>query len=308
MKSLSRHLVGSAFGLAAFSLVTIASAQTAGETAGETVAKVGEREITKAEVERVVSEMSDRLKNVPPAQRNARALDSLIDLELIAKLAEAEKLDENDEFKSRMAFERARALQAIYFRDVFSKSISDEAIKARYDEEIAKLPPRSQVRARHILVKTEDEAKAIIEQLKGGADFEALAKEKSTGPSGPRGGDLGFFGAGQMVPEFEKAAFALEPGGVTDAPVKTQFGYHVIKVEEKREQPAPELSAVSNQIRQMLLREAYVKLIETEREKAGVEITDDAYKLPQPGAAQPGAAQPGAAPATSGETTEQPKQ
>lgn len=247
----------------------------------QVVAKVGEREITKADVDATVAEMGERMKQVPEAERGARALDALIDTYVIAELARAEKLDENDEFKRRMDLLEARGLQSLYFRDVLSKSVTDEAVKARYDEEIAKIKPQQEVRARHILVKTEDEAKAVIEELKQGGDFEKLAKEKSTGPSGARGGDLGFFGSGQMVPAFEKAAFALEPGGVTQTPVKTQFGYHVIKVEEKRDKAPPALEQVAPQIRNGLLRDAYTELVKGERDKAGVAITDDAYKLPQ---------------------------
>lgn len=247
----------------------------------EVVAKVGDREITKAQVDAAIAEMGDRIKQVPEAQRGARALDAIIDTYVLADLARGEKLNENEEFKSRMELLEARNLQSLYFRDVISKSVTDEAVKARYDEEVAKLTPGQEVRARHILVKTEEEAKAVIEELKGGADFEELAKTKSTGPSGPRGGDLGFFGSGQMVPAFEKAAFALEPGGVTDTPVQTQFGYHIIKVEEKRDKPAPTLEAVAPQIRNALLRETYTELLRGEREKAGVEITQDSYKLPE---------------------------
>ena len=247
----------------------------------QTVAKVGEHEITKSDVDAAVAEMGERLKQVPEAQRGARALDALIDTYVIADLARTQKLDENEEFKRRMALMEARGLQSLYFREVLAKSITDEAIKARYDEEIGKIKPAQEVRARHILVKTEDEAKAVIEELKGGADFEKVAKEKSTGPSGPRGGDLGFFGAGQMVPAFEQAAFALEPGGVTETPVKTQFGYHVIKVEEKRDKAPPALEQVAPQIRNALMRDAYTKMVADERQKAGVTISDDRYKLPQ---------------------------
>ena len=112
--------------------------------------------------------------------------------------------------------------------------------------------------ARHILVKTKEEAEAIIKELDAGADFAKLAKEKSTGPVRPEGGDLGFFSPGQMVPAFEKAAFALKAGKYTKEPVKTQFGWHVIKVEEKRNAPPPEFDQVKDQVRQLVLREKYM--------------------------------------------------
>ena len=130
-------------------------------------------------------------------------------------------------------------------------------------------------------MKTEEEAKAIIEEVKGGADFIELAKTKSTGPSGPQGGDLGFFGPGRMVPEFEKAAFALEAGGITDTPVKTQFGFHVIKVDEVRDTPLPTFEQSKEQLRQLVLTEAYAEAIKTGRESVGAEVLDDSLKLPE---------------------------
>ena len=128
--------------------------------------------------------------------------------------------------------------------------------------------------ARHILVKTEDEAKAIIKELDDGADFEATAKEKSTGPSGPNGGDLGFFGKGQMVPEFETAAFALDKGSFTKEPVQTQFGWHVIKVEDKRPQEKPKFEDVAAQLRQQLIRERYETVMAELKADTPVEILD----------------------------------
>ena len=116
--------------------------------------------------------------------------------------------------------------------------MTDDEVKARYDEEIKKLPPQEEVHARHILVKTEAEAKDIIKQLDAGKDFAELAKEKSTDPNKSEGGDLGYFAKGRMVKEFEDAAFALKKGEYTKTPVKTQFGYHVIKVEDKRDRAA----------------------------------------------------------------------
>ncbi len=141
--------------------------------------------------------------------------------------------------------------------------------------------PEKQLKARHILVKTEDEAKEIIKELEGGADFAELAKAKSTGPSGTKGGDLGTFGKGQMVPEFEAAAFALEVGEFSKEPVKTQFGFHVIKVEDKLDQPLPTFEEAREQLRQLLLTEAYADAVKTGRDKVGVDILEESLKLPE---------------------------
>ena len=245
------------------------------------VATVGDVKITAAQVDQAVTEMGQRMANMPPQQARARALDALIDTYVMAELARKEGLDKDPDYERRMKQQEVRTLQALYFGKKIQNSVTDEAVRAAYDEQVKATAPKAQVRARHILLKSEDEAKAVIEEIKGGADFAEVAKAKSTGPSGPNGGDLGFFGEGQMVPEFEKAAFALEPGAVTDAPVKTQFGFHVIKVEEKREAPAPAYEQVAPQIRNNLLREAYLKEISAGREAVGVEISDETLKLQQ---------------------------
>ena len=162
--------------------------------------------------------------------------------------------------------------------------------------------PVPQVRARHILVDTKEEAEKIIEELKGGADFAELAKQ-SKDPSGQNGGDLGFFGAGQMVPEFEKAAFALEPGQFTQEPVKSQFGWHVIKVEEKRMSEPPSFAEVEAQLRNYLMRQKFETVLAGLRDKYPVEIVDQPAAPAAPEAAP---ATPEAAPETPA-PAEQPK-
>ena len=257
------------------------AAEAPAEDPAKVVATVGDIEITSGEVDAAVADMGQRVATLPRPTARARALDALIDTYVLADLARKEGIDKSQDFLDRMKQQEVRTLQALYFGQKIQGAVSDEAIKAAYDEQVKSLAPKSQVRARHILLKTEDEAKAVIEELKGGADFAEVAKAKSTGPSGPNGGDLGFFGEGQMVPEFERAAFALEPGGYTDEPVKTQFGFHVIKLEEKRQSPPPALTQVEGQIRNQLLREEYLKAVKAGRDAIGVEIADETLKLPQ---------------------------
>ena len=245
------------------------------------VAKVGAMEITMGDLDQAVRDLAQQLKDVPEAQRKARALDTLVDIFSLAQKAEAEGLEKDPETKRQLALLRARALHNSYFQKNIRPTVSEDAVKQRYDKEVVGAERQVEVSARHILVKTEEEAKAIIKELEGGADFIELAKAKSTGPSGANGGDLGYFGAGKMVPAFEKAAFALEKGAFTKEAVKTQFGYHIIKAEDKREQPAPAYEQVKSQIQQLLMTEAYAAAIKKTREDIGVEIMDEGLKVPE---------------------------
>lgn len=245
------------------------------------VARVGDKQITQADLDLALKDMAQQFKSFPDAERPARALDALIDIHVLSEEAVKAGLDKDAELERRMALLKARGLHNAYFQQKVLPTVTDEQIKERYDLEVAKTEPQQEISARHILVKTEDEAKEIIKELDGGADFTELAKAKSTGPSGSSGGDLGFFGKGRMVPEFETAAFALEKGQYTKEPVKTQFGFHVIKVEDKRDQPLPSFEQSKDQIRQLLLTQAYADAIKAGRTAVGVEVVDGKLKLPE---------------------------
>ena len=242
------------------------------------VAKVGELEITTQELAFAESELSREFAQVPAEKRTAAILAALIDIKLLANRAAVEGLDEKESFKARMAFVQSRNLHNLYFQETIVANVTDEEVRERFDNEIAAMAPESEIKARHILVASEEEAKAIVAELAQGKDFAELAKEKSTGPSGANGGDLGFFGKGQMVPEFEEAAFGLENGKFTTTPVKTQFGWHVILKEEEREKPKPEFEQVKDQIRQAVYREKYFDLVKQAREETRVEILDAELK------------------------------
>jgi len=154
-------------------------------------------------------------------------------------------------------------------------ALTDEALRQTYDEAVKSMSGQEEVRARHILVESEDEAKAILEQLKGGADFATVAKEKSKDPGAAEGGDLGYFTKDQMVPEFADVAFKMYPGQLSN-PVKTQFGWHVIKVEDKRTRQPPEFEKVKDQIEAYLARKAQSDFITKLRQSAKVERLDKA--------------------------------
>ena len=242
------------------------------------VATVNGQPITEADVKLAEGDLDQQFRQLPEDQRRGAALSALIEIRLMANKAVEKGLDKDAEFQRRMAFLKERALHSAFVEKEVAATVTDEAVRARYDKEMADTKPANEVRARHILVKTEEEAKAIIAELDGGKDFETLAKEKSTGPSGPNGGDLGYFRAGQMVPEFEAAAFAMEPGSYSKEPVKTQFGFHVIKVEDKRAVQPPAFDDVKENVKSLLLRETYFAMAKDIRNAAKVEVTDEALK------------------------------
>ena len=187
---------------------------------------------------------------------------TLLEQSLTGDVPVAVRLATENEHRSLMAAEA--------IRNLIATGLTDEAVKAAYDEKYAG-DPGKEYHAAHILVETEDEAKALIAQLQEGADFATLAKEHSTGPSGPSGGDLGWFGTGQMVPEFEEAVVALEPGAFTLVPVQTQFGWHVIILHESRAAEAPALDDVRDEIESELQTQLVEQRIEELRSTAAID-------------------------------------
>jgi len=259
------------------------------------VAKVGTLEITQSELDLAVQNLDPQLAQLPDEQKKVAALSGAIDVKLLASGALAEGVDKTDDFKKRMAYIGDRELHNAFFRKHVVEATTDEEVKARYDKEIAALPKQEEVKAAHILVKTEDEAKAVIAELDGGKDFAAIAKEKSQDSNKDDGGDLGWFGPGRMVPEFEEAALGLEKGAYTKTPVKTQFGFHVIKLEDKRDAPPPAFEQVQDQVKQLVMRDKYVAILEKAKADQKIEITDEALKK---GYEEVGKMQDGAADAT----------
>lgn len=165
-----------------------------------------------------------------------------------------------------------RATRAAYIDEVGKEKVTDEDIKKAYEDIVGNQPAQMERRARHILVEKEGTANALIVKLNQGRDFATLAEKESTGPTGPKGGDLGYFVAGQMVPEFSKAAFELEIGKFTQKPVKTQFGYHVIKVEDERERVKPTFEEVKDQLAGQLRQAATSEAIQALRKNADVTV------------------------------------
>ncbi|MBW3096481.1 peptidylprolyl isomerase [Pseudohoeflea coraliihabitans] len=242
------------------------------------VAKVGGVELHQSELRLAEGELDPQFAQMPAEQRRLAALAAAIDVKLLARLAEDEDLEETETYKRQMAYYRDRTLHNLMFKEKIVDTITDEDARARYDKEIAAMPSEEEVKARHVLVKTEDEAKAVIAELEDGKDFIELAKTKSTGPSAAEGGDLGYFTKGRMVPAFEEAAFALEPGEFTKEPVQSEFGFHVIKVEDRRAAAPPSFEQVEGQVRQVLLRERYADLMASARDSIDIEVVDPDLK------------------------------
>jgi peptidyl-prolyl cis-trans isomerase C len=243
------------------------------------VATVGAEKITEADIQEALADLGQQFAQMPPEQRRAAALSAVIEIKLLAAEARTKGFDKSDDFKSKMQFLEERALHSEVIEQEVVATITDAEIRKRYDTEIANTPPANEVHARHILVKTKEEADAIVKQLDGGAKFEDIAKEKSSDPgSGAQGGDLGWFSPGQMVPEFEAAAFATEPGTYTKTPVQSQFGFHIIKVEDKRAKQPPAFDQVKEQFRSMLLRDKYFALVKSLRAAGKVDVTDPDLK------------------------------
>jgi len=238
------------------------------------VAKVGPATVTERELTIAREAFSGELANVPQAQWRSVLVDAAINMKLLALAAEDDGMGQGPDFDAQLAFLKLQALRNLYVEKVISAGVTDEELQKGYqDLVVSQHKPEPQVRARHILVETKEEAEKIIEELKGGAAFEELAKQ-SKDPSSQNGGDLGFFGQGQMVPEFEKAAFALEPGQFTQEPVQSQFGWHVIKVEEKRMSEPPKLADIETQLRSYLVRQKFETVLTSLRDKYPVEIVD----------------------------------
>jgi peptidyl-prolyl cis-trans isomerase C len=229
-------------------------------------------------------------------ERQKYVLDYLIDLKLVAKKAEADKLDAGADFARRLAYYHDKLAMEALLTSVAKAATTDEAEHKAYDEAAKAQPPVEEIHARHILLPTEEEAKAALERVKKGEDFAKVATELSKDPAGD-GGDLGWFTKDRMVPEFADAAFKLQPGQISD-PVKSQFGWHIIKVEERRMKTFPPFDQVKDQAARYVAQKAQSDLIASLHEGVKIERMDE--PAPAPDAQPTGEAKP-AAPAAAGD-------
>jgi len=251
-----------------------AQAQDEADDVDRLVATVDGAEIRQSDLTMMYQELPAQYRQLPREMLFQQLLDQLIVRKLLAAKAREEGLDETPDIERRLAFAEDGVLQQVYAVHYIDQVLTNEKLRAAYDQMVADLGGQEEVNARHILVETEAEAKLLIEAVDGGADFATLAAKHSTGPSGKEGGSLGWFTAEQMVPEFSQAAFALKVGEVSAAPVQTQFGWHVIKVEDRRTQEPPSFDESRADLRRAEANELIGGMMDEVRENADVRIFD----------------------------------
>jgi peptidyl-prolyl cis-trans isomerase C len=266
---------------AALALALAAAGPVAAQDKDPVVAKVNGVEIHQSDLA-VAEEEAGQLPPMTPDAKKDYLVQFMADMILVSKAAEAEKLADSPEFKRHMEVARRKLLMAELLQSVGKKALTDEAMHKVYDDAVKQMGEQKEVRARHILIRAapgdekadkaaEDKIKATIARLKKGEDFEKVAKEVTEDPSGKaNGGDLGYFTKDQMVPEFAEAAFKLNKGDISE-PVKTQFGWHVIKVEDSRVKPPPTFDEVKPQIENYVTRKAQAELVQKLRAEAKIE-------------------------------------
>ena len=266
-----------ALGLALAGIVlALAPAEAPAQGSDPVAARVNGLEVRQSDLNIAEEEFGASIPGDSSAEKRDALIGYYTDMILLARAAEGKGLGSTTEFAKKLQFAKAKLLMETLLKDEAKAAVTDAALRKVYDQAVKDMGKEEEVHARHILLKTEDEAKAVLAELKKGGDFEKLAKEKSTDPSAKtNGGDLGYFGKEQMVPEFAEAAFKLNKGDLSD-PVKSQFGWHVIRQEDKRTKPVPEFDKVKPQLVQFVVRNAQAELINKLRKDANIE------KLPAP--------------------------
>jgi len=258
-----------------------------------------------------LSELEVAQQSLPPQYRSMplqavfpALLDRLVDSKLVVQEGKKNKVTEDPAYKKRLAFVEEQVLQDFWIQREIAKKVTADKLRQRYEERLKSMPTEEEVHAKHILVATEDEAKALIAELKKGGSFDKLARDKSTDKaSGAEGGDLGWFKKSDMVKEFADSAFALKKGELTEIPIKTQFGYHVILLEDRRQAPPPAFEELAEPLKEELARETVTALLDQLRSASKIEkFTMDGSKPEPPAApAAPGTpARPTPAPPTPG--------
>ena len=265
----------------AATLALLSAAPAAAQDKDPLIAKVNGVEIHQSDLA-VAEEEAGQIPPMPEDAKRDYLVHFMADLILVSKDAETKKVGDTDAFKRKMEFERRNILMSTLLQSVGKSALSDEAMHKVYDDAVKGIGEQQEVHARHILIRAtagddkaskeaEDKIKAVIVRLNKGEDFAKVAGEVTEDPSGKTsGGDLGYFTKEQMVPEFADVAFKLDKGQIS-APVKTQFGWHVIKVEDKRMKPPPSFDEVKPQIEQFVVRKAQADLFTKLRGDAKIE-------------------------------------
>ena len=254
------------------------------------VATVNGSDIKQSDLDFAASEVGAQLANIPPEDRRMMLLQFVIENQLMADAATKDGLDSGQSFDDRLKYHRRRTLRDAYYDKSVRDAVTEAEAKKIYDEKVAGLKPEEEIHARHILVATKEEAEAVAERLKKGEDFATVAKEVSKDPSA-EDGDLGYFTRGQMLKPFEDAAFALKVDEISE-PVQTQFGWHIIEVEEKRTRPLPTFDDVKDNIIIQLTQQKAKQTLSDLHETAKIDIVDPEIKKSMQDAAMRGEVPP----------------
>ena len=250
------------------------------QSEGPVVAKVNGVEIREGDIKLAEEDIGEQITQVPPEAKRDYLVTYVGDMILLTQAAEAKKIGDSNEFKQQLEFTRKKLLMAKLLDSEAKAASTEGAMRKIYDDAAKQMKPEEEVHARHILLETEEEAKAVQEELQKGADFAETAKSKSKDPgAAAEGGDLGFFSKDQMVPEFADAAFKLEKGQLSE-PVKSPFGWHVIRVEDKRTRPMPDYEQVKPQLETFVARKAQSEYLAKLREGATIERLDKPAEAP----------------------------
>jgi peptidyl-prolyl cis-trans isomerase C len=302
---LAKQLVVAAVGLLALALPALADQPAAADD--PVVAIVNGVAVHRSQVEEAARGLPEQYRQMPIQVLFGILLDRVIDFQLLANEAERQDLGNDPSVQPALAAARSNVLRDALIRRQIEQGTSDAKLHERYDQmRQGQNFAQPEVHARHILLKSKDEADAVIKELQGGADFAALAQQRSTGPSAANGGDLGFFRRDQMVPAFADAAFALQPGQFTTAPVQTQFGWHVIKVFERRT-VEPTFEESEPQLRQEIAREIVTALVADLHKDAKIERFNFDGTPIKPEEQQKSQEQPSPQPEQSPQEQQQPK-
>jgi peptidyl-prolyl cis-trans isomerase C len=245
------------------------------------VARVNGTDVRQSDLAMAEEDLGSNVPQMTAEAKREYLITFVGDMLLVAQAADAKKMADSNEFKQKLAYTRTKLLMESYLQSEAKAAVTDAELRKVYDEAIGQIKAEPEVRARHILVETEDEAKALVADLKKGADFAELAKTKSKDPGSADGGDLGYFTKDQMVPEFSEVAFKLEKGQLSD-PVKSQFGWHVIKVEDKRDRQPPEFDKVKDQLESFVVRRQQSQLITKLRAEGKIERVGGPAPAPAP--------------------------
>ena len=287
-RSIGAGLIGAlAFAVLLIAFLAAPSAVVFAQDSDPVVARANGVDIRQSDLALAEDEVGSSIpQQLGPDQKRDYLITYLADVVVLAQAAEQQKLADRDDVKHRILLERNKVLMEMLLEDAGKAAVTDDAMHKVYDDAVKQMGNEQEVHARHILVPTEDEAKAIEAELKKGADFATLAKEKSKDPGAAEGGDLGYFTKDQMVPEFADVAFKLDKGQISD-PVKTQFGWHIIKVEDKRTKPTPTFDEVKPQLESYVAHRAQSDLVAKLRSAANIQRLDQPPSTPDPSTLNP---------------------